>query len=586
MADRQGQQWPSNNVNLTPTAGRSSAVPFLTPLMPEAAKDKSVSVQSSLTGSMGSSRRVSDSDSDGSPGPLDSVSSAAASGHGRAASKFEDGLYAADDWGSGGGGSPSGTTRSHHDVSAAQPLVQSYRQGETARGHKTQPSWPCASPSDAGDDEDPRELFEMLSQLGRGSYGAVYKARDRATGDIVAVKVVPLSEGDDPAEMAHEITVLAACDHPNVVRYLGSWQAPNALWIAMEYCAGGSVSDLMRASDAPLTEDLIAFVTANTLAGLAYLHSVGKLHRDIKCANILLGADGSVKLADFGVAAQLTRTMTKRNTFVGTPHWMAPEVIQQSRYDGRVDVWALGISVIEMAEAVPPRHAVHPMRVIFQIDREAPPRLTERSKWSPALHDFVGRCLQKDPRLRPSAEQLASHWLCLSAPPGCQSMLMPLIALSRDALAEANAAAAADGGSTLPGNRALGADTPGRFSFRPAAADSVRQPLETHDCRVEATRREALPANTPTSRLHIRSCTKSLDGSWPRMEINRSLYTFPNAIAADSLAVLIDRIVKGNLLFQYVCRRYFHRPFQCLCQSESPDSTHHCKSCSTVSSAS
>lgn len=312
----------------------------------------------------------------------------------------------------------------------------------------------------------------MLCQLGRGSYGAVYKARDRATGDIVAVKIVPLSEGDDPAEMAHEITVLAACDHPNVVRYLGSWQAPNALWIAMEYCSGGSVSDLMRAADAPLSEDLIAFVTANTLAGLAYLHSVGKLHRDIKCANILLGADGSVKLADFGVAAQLTRTMTKRNTFVGTPHWMAPEVIQQSRYDGRVDVWALGISVIEMAEIVPPRHAVHPMRVIFQIDREAPPRLTERSKWSPALHDFVGRCLQKDPRLRPSAEQLATHWLCLSAPPGCQAMLMPLIAASRDALAEANAGGGAGGNSALPGSRAVRADTPGRFSFRPATAGS------------------------------------------------------------------------------------------------------------------
>ena len=133
------------------------------------------------------------------------------------------------------------------------------------------------------------------------------------------------------------------------------------------------------------------------------------MHRDIKCSNILLTVSGQVKLADFGVSAQLTRTMSKRNTFIGTPHWMAPEVIQESRYDGKVDVWALGISVMEMAEFQPPRHAIHPMRVIFMISREPPPQLAQAEAWSSAMHSFVAACLQKNARQRPSAAQLLNH---------------------------------------------------------------------------------------------------------------------------------------------------------------------------------
>lgn len=371
------------------------------------------------------------------------------------------------------------------------------------RRHRTQPSWPQLSTSDTGgEDEDPAELFDLICQLGKGSYGSVFKARERASGQLVAVKVVPLSEGDDPADLAREIELLAACDHPNVVRYLGSWKAPDALWIAMEYCAGGSVSDLMRAADAPLPEELIAFVTRHTLAGLAYLHSVGKVHRDIKCGNILLGADGGVKLADFGVAAQLTGTMSKRNTFIGTPHWMAPEVIQESRYDGKVDMWALGISVIEMAEVVPPRWKVHPMRVIFQISREAPPRLADHARWSPALHDFVARCLQKDPRQRPTAKELASHPLCVSASPSAQAALLPLIAASRDALAEAepeldeaHLQAAARNAGRPPARRA---DDTGRFSWKaPPATHANTGTVVPSNFATEASPR----AGTPDSRL-------------------------------------------------------------------------------------
>ena len=208
----------------------------------------------------------------------------------------------------------------------------------------------------------------------------------------------------------------------------------------MEYCAAGSVADLMYACDAPLPEAAIAYVVSGALEGLAYLHSVGKVHRDIKCGNILLTESGDVKLADFGVAAQLTNTMSKRNTFVGTPHWMAPEVIQLSQYDGKVgqtegggagsrlagnavaaavvprgilraldlhhapmpaalraqvDVWAMGISAIEMAEQFPPRWRINPNRVIFMIVRDPPPQLADRDRWSLAFQDFVAHCLQK-----------------------------------------------------------------------------------------------------------------------------------------------------------------------------------------------
>ncbi|EPS70291.1 hypothetical protein M569_04470, partial [Genlisea aurea] len=157
--------------------------------------------------------------------------------------------------------------------------------------------------------------------------------------------------------------------------------------------------------------------------GLSYLHSIFKVHRDIKGGNILLTEQGEVKLGDFGVAAQLTRTMSKRNTFIGTPHWMAPEVIQESRYDGKVDVWALGVSAIEMAEGVPPRATVHPMRVLFMISIEPAPMLEDKEKWSLVFHDFVAKCLTKDPRLRPTAAEMLKHKFIEKCRSGASFML-------------------------------------------------------------------------------------------------------------------------------------------------------------------
>ncbi|KAG4403216.1 hypothetical protein AAZX31_01G056500 [Glycine max] len=258
--------------------------------------------------------------------------------------------------------------------------------------------------------EDPTTKYELLNELGKGSYGAVYKARDLRTSEMVAIKVISLSEGEEGyEEIRGEIEMLQQCNHPNVVRYLASYQGEEYLWIVMEYCGGGSVADLMSVTDEPLDEGQIAYICREALKGLDYLHSIFKVHRDIKGGNILLTEQGDVKLGDFGVAAQLTRTMSKRNTFIGTPHWMAPEVIQESRYDGKVDVWALGVSAIEMAEGVPPRSSVHPMRVLFMISIEPAPMLEDKEKWSLYFHDFVAKCLTKELRLRPTASEMLKH---------------------------------------------------------------------------------------------------------------------------------------------------------------------------------
>ncbi|GMI99858.1 hypothetical protein like AT1G69220 [Hibiscus trionum] len=279
--------------------------------------------------------------------------------------------------------------------------------------------------------EDPSTKYELLNELGKGSYGAVYKARDIKTSELVAIKVLSLSEGEQGyEEIRGEIEMLQQCSHPNVVRYLGSYQGDEYLWIVMEYCGGGSVADLIHVTEEPLEEYQIAYICREALKGLEYLHSIFKVHRDIKGGNILLTEQGEVKLGDFGVAAQLTRTMSKRNTFIGTPHWMAPEVIQESRYDGKVDLWALGISAIEMAEGLPPRAAVHPMRVIFMISREPAPMLEDKEKWSLVFHDFVAKSLTKDPRLRPTASEMLKHKFIEKCKSGA-SVMLPKIEKAR-----------------------------------------------------------------------------------------------------------------------------------------------------------
>ncbi|ORZ31124.1 kinase-like domain-containing protein [Catenaria anguillulae PL171] len=248
------------------------------------------------------------------------------------------------------------------------------------------------------------DSFAVDAKIGEGSYGSVFRARHLRTGATVAIKKVPI-DGDLP-DLMQEIAMLSACDSPAIIHLFGFFVEPRHLWMVMEYCSGGSVSDIMKETGRTLSEAQIAVVVRDTLLGLEYLHHKGKLHRDIKAGNILIDRRGQAKLADFGVAGQLTDAATKRNTVIGTPFWMSPEVVQEIGYTTKADMWSLGITCIEMAEGHPPNHNVNPMRFIFMIPTRPPPKLADQSLWTPLFPAFVARCLVKNPDLRPTASEL------------------------------------------------------------------------------------------------------------------------------------------------------------------------------------
>ncbi|KAJ0406562.1 hypothetical protein P43SY_004451 [Pythium insidiosum] len=263
------------------------------------------------------------------------------------------------------------------------------------------------------EEDDPEDVFEIQSKEGAGAFGRVFRAcyrRDRTR--LAALKVIPVAleagqRGEDVENVRREIQFLRECDHPNVVAFYGAYYKDGALWVAMEYCGGGSVADVCR--QRALREDEIAVIVRGALRGLAYLHARKKIHRDIKGGNILLTLAGEVKIADFGVSAQLKDTMSRRGTFVGTPYWMSPEMIQDSEYDARSDIWSLGITMIELADQTPPLFDEHPMRVLIQIPRNPPPQVRQPARWSPLFSQFLAFCLRKNPRERPSALECLEH---------------------------------------------------------------------------------------------------------------------------------------------------------------------------------
>mmetsp|Transcript_11936 Transcript_11936/g.18096 ORF Transcript_11936/g.18096 Transcript_11936/m.18096 type:complete len:614 (+) Transcript_11936:229-2070(+) len=265
--------------------------------------------------------------------------------------------------------------------------------------------------------------LDILNRLGEGSFGTVYRALHKPTNQIVAVKIIPNSTSGDPDtdKMMSEIDILARCHSPFVVGYMSCFVKPplkrlgdSEMYIIMEYCDGGSILDYIEKYGGMHSyaegEEVIRGVCASIVLGLTYLHGEARIcHRDIKSGNVLLTNDGHVKLADFGVSAELTNTLNKRKTFVGSPFWMAPEVIRESHYDGRADVWSLGITAIEMAQGQPPHADLNQMRAIFIIPTKPAPTLVNPDAWSTEMLDFIRCCCKKDPSQRYDSTRLASH---------------------------------------------------------------------------------------------------------------------------------------------------------------------------------
>ncbi|XP_028322511.1 serine/threonine-protein kinase 10 [Gouania willdenowi] len=263
-------------------------------------------------------------------------------------------------------------------------------------------------------DINPNDLWEIIGELGDGAFGKVYKAKNKETGALAAAKVIETKSEEELEDYMVEIDILAKCDHRYIVKLLDAFYHDNKLWIMIEFCPGGAVDATMLELDRGLTESQIKVVCRQMLEALGYLHKMKIIHRDLKAGNILLMQDGDIKLADFGVSAKNTKTLQRRDSFIGTPYWMAPEVVmcetmKDAPYDYKADIWSLGITLIELAQIEPPHHELNPMRVLLKIAKSDPPTLEQPHKWSQEFKDFLKKALDKNPESRPTASQLMEH---------------------------------------------------------------------------------------------------------------------------------------------------------------------------------